>query len=315
MKVRNEYVNIKVGNKECKKHNFFLNKYLKLYSKSQLNKDNAMIMSFQKLFDRVYLKLDNQLQVDYDTDLKPQDFELELVNNLISNVLGTKNTITATYYVNNSDGFYLNGALEFDRSKLIGYKITGIAFGDSENVYTFLDTTDYNLEIIDESLIDISRKDLITTDAICSYDYPVHLAPRNINGEYAYLYSVGLGRRSGAMEEEYIIDDAIKINEDDDYTYSFLLTKAIDVGIYPCNECYPSITTYPTTFKIKTSIYPQLNLYCGDNIFPSSADYKYIIYKYKIYNSKGYVGEYTMSLYTEKEGILTIKDKIERNDK
>jgi hypothetical protein len=120
------------------------------------------------------------------------------------------------------------------------------------------------------------------------------------------------------MEEEYIIGKDVKIIEEDDFTFNFVLSKATDEGIYPNVNGYPSIKSYPLTFKIKTNKYPTEMTWCSNNLYPMISDFKYIIIKYVFYyiNRGGNIIDldkyYTMSFYTNKEGILIIKNKIER---
>lgn len=323
MKIENEYVNIKCGNKTFNKHNFFLNNYLKLFSKSQI--DYSYKLDVYKLLTTCYLKLDTPLDnVTYDSELNSQDFDYTMFG--LQHLLNTTNkTISLTYRYNNSD--------DVDRENLIGHKIMAIAFGGASEIYTYLDTSEYDLEITD-GLINIARKDNFSTDAICSYDYPYHLCPikedyeyesggiLNETKKYSILYSVGLGKSAGNMEEEYIIGENAIIYEEDDFTYNFVLKKATDSGVYPLsNNIFPSIDLQPKTFKIKTSKYPSNNIYAGSNLYPSVGDYKYIIMKYRFYyidietEQPTFINEYyTMSFYTDKAGVLTIKDKIERND-
>lgn len=323
MQVQNKYVRVQIGNKIREKHNYIKDSYLKLFSKGQISNDytNYSYNLSKDLSHNLILTLDT-LQADGTN-------EIVTINKGVSNMTGTPQSITTSYKFSNETYFYLNNEQQTDRTILDGKRIISISF----NNYTFLDTTEMDLQFNGNEVLTISREDIITTDAICSgYEYPYHLAPilkkySDISSGYpinyeicAYIYSVGLGQQIGKMEEEYIVGKDVEIKEEDDTTFSFILKKSIDVGIYPGNSEYPSLTKYPTTFKIKVSRYPSVVTYAEDNLFPSNADYKYIIMKYKMYyiNRGSRVvetgEEYTMSFYTNKEGILTIKDKIERND-
>lgn len=326
MKINNKYVNIKIGNQQVKKHNFFLNSYLSYFSKGQ--RDTSYInYNYNRLKDlsaNLYIKLDTPLTgITTSSTLNESDFDMRLYRGN-KNLIGNKNNITVIYTFSNSISFdlYESDWVEYtDRSILNDRKITAISF----NLETFLDVSDYNLYFHDSEIITISREDFIITDAICDgYDYPYHLSPILKDETYgticAYVYSVGLGYNIGRMEEEYVIGDDVELINEDDYTFSFVIKKASDNGIYPGGNIYPSSNLYSRTFKIKSSIYPRPTLYLSGNLYPRAGDYKYIIMKYKFYyiNRGGDVietgNEYTMSFYTPKEGILTIKDKIERND-
>lgn len=334
MKVQNKYVDIKIGNQNVRKHNFFLDSYLESFSKCQYvfnyndNKD---------LSNSLYLKLDTPLNdIEYDSVLSPSDFDMSITKGTLQSIKNSNN-LSAIYTYTNAISFMLYEEGQWveyqDRSILNGRRITAISFG----LQTFLDTSDYNLYFSNSEVINISREDLIITDAIYRGDdsFAYHLDvetqwENEIDGSGSHdypvrtrLYSVGLGYTIGKMEEEIIIGDDVEdveVNVEDDFTYSFVLTKAVDSGIYPGNNIYPSTDLHAKTFKIKTSIYPQTNLYAGNNLYPRAGDFKYVIMKYKNYyvNRGGEIKElddvYTMSFYTAKEGVLTIKDKIERSD-
>lgn len=333
MKIQNKYVDIKIGNKSFRKHNFFLDSYLEIFSKSQYQ----INFSQRGLMSGVYLKLDTPLNnVKYDTQLSDAYFDVYIYSNKLQTIKNSNN-LSAIYTYSNDVSYYLNENntwVEYqDRSLLNGRKITAISFC----LQTFLDTRNYNLMIENSEIINISREDLIVTDAIYrgNDEFPYHLDVENKytiyeSGGAPYsaeiktrLYSVGLGYNIGQMDEEYIIGDDVEnveVTVEDDFTYSFLITKAVDSGVYPSNNAYPSTSLQPKTFKIKTSLYANSNLYSGNNLYPRAGDYKYIIMKYKNYyiNRGSQIIDldetYTMSFYTSKEGLLTVKDRIERGE-
>lgn len=334
MKIQNKYVDIQLGKQNVRKHNFFLDKYLEQFSKCQYS---ATYPNMKNLNYRIYIKLDTPLDnVDYDTYLTIDDFDMYIEGGRLQTIRNTNN-LSAIYTYTNAISFYLkenNTWVEYqDRTILDGRRITAISF----YLETFLDTNSYNLYFKGDEVLNISREDLIVTDAIYKGEdgFPYHLDveydtayEEDGSGPHYYeirsrLYSVGLGYKVGQMEEEHIIGadvENVEVNVEDDFTYSFVITKAVDSGIYPSGNMYPSASLQPKTFKIKTSLYPNNNLYSGNNVYPRASDYKYIIMKYKKYyiNRGSGVVEldetYTMSFYTEKEGVLTIKDKIERSD-
>lgn len=328
MEIVNKYISIKLGDKSVTKHNFILDSYLKYFSKGQLEEYSYM-NNRKNLSNYLYIKLDEPLEnITTESTLSANQFEMYIYKGGNSSIKN-KSNITVLYTFSNEISYYLNNEEQTDRSLLDGRKITGLSY----NLETYLDVSDYDLYFIGDEILTILREDVISTDAyIDGYDYPYHLSPvldeisYESAGEtyyadvYSKIYSVGLGYNIGKMEEEYIIDEDIRIIEEDDTTFSFNLKKANDVGVYPNNNGYPSTSTFPLTFRIKTSKYPSTNLYTSNNLYPSVGDYKYIIIKYRLYyidrgsNIVNLNDFYTMSFYTNKEGILTIKDKIERND-
>lgn len=332
MKIQNKYVDIKLGKHTLRKHNFFLDSYLSQFSKCQYVFD---FNDLKNLGSAIYIKLDTPLNnVEYSTELSSSDFDMYISYGRLQTIRNSNN-LSAIYTYTNAVSFFLyeNGSwVEYqDRTILDGRKITAISF----RLQTFLDTRDYNLVFEGDKVLNISREDLIVTDAIYrgEGEFPYHLDVEDkwkedpFYSEASYpirtrLYSVGLGYNPGQMQEEHIIGadvENVEVNVEDDFTYNFVITKATDSGIYPGN-LYPSATLQPKTFKIKTSLYPNTKIYSGANIYPRAGDYKYIIMKYKNY----YVDRgsetheldetYTMSFYTGKEGLLTVRDKIERSD-
>lgn len=332
MKVKNKLIDIQIGKKSVRKHNFFLDSYLTEFSKCQYVFDYN---DKKDLSYGLYIKLDTPLEnVEYDSVLEDTDFDMYIRRGNLQTIKNSNN-LSAIYSFSNAVSFYLleeGSWVEYtDRSILDDRKITAISF----SLQTFLDTAEYELYFADSEILNIVREDLIVTDAIYQGedDFATHL---NINNMIEYesggavyetplrtrLYSVGLGYNIGQMQEEYIIGEDVEnveVNVEDDFTYSFLITKAVDSGIYPSTNMQPMTTLHPRTFKIKTSIYPNPRLYAGNNLYPRAGDYKYIIMKYKDYyiNRGSEIVDtktYTMSFYTNKEGLLTVKDKIERSD-
>lgn len=332
MKIQNKYVDIKLGKKSVRKHNFFLDSYLEKFSKCQYDYYHFYN---KNLNSKVYIKLDTPLNnVDYTTELAESDFEMYIPKGRLQTIRNSNN-LSAIYTFSNDVSYYLyeEGVwTEYqDRTLLDGRRITAISF----DLQTFLDTRDYNLVFNGDEVLNISREDLIVTDAIYrgNDEFPYHLDvetkmiddPIYQNSSYnvkTRLYSVGLGYNIGEMQEEYIIGadvTDVEVNVEDDFTYNFVITKAVDSGIYPGN-LYPSSSLQPKSFRIKTSLYPSTNLYSGSNLYPKAGDYKYIIMKYKNY----YINRgmetveldetYTVSFYTDKSGVLTVRDKIERSD-
>lgn len=337
MKVKNEYVTIKFGNKIVTKKNMILNKYLKGVIDKQL-KENVLNSPYLA-FTTAYIKLDTPLDnVTYDSELNFSDFELRLMvpKKTIKN---TKNTIEINYKFDNSFWFIYNNVVYMgkDKSVLNNHKIMGVAFGNYKGVYTYLDTKEYNITFQDKELLQIVRKDIYFTNAIIDgFDYPFHLLQDEeyiyLNNDkskrlYTYLYSIGFGTRIGKIQDEYIIGKNLDIIQDDNFSFRFVLKKAVDNNIYPAVNFYLGNSKYPIQYKSNRELHLTSNSYCSSKLYPLSSNYKYVIYKYKFYylrynedntEIEGIVEtdkEYTMNLYTDKKGILNIRTKIERSEK
>lgn len=329
MFIKNEYIRIKIGDKTTTKHNMFLNKYLKKFSKSQISTDYCSYDE-TKEFRAVYIKLDTPLEgITIESELDSSNFEL-IIQNPIVIQSGSQQQVSVNYSFMNDTSFILNGELLTDRSVLDGRQIMGISFG----LETYLDTREYGLIFNNSEVLDITRRDIFRSDAICrGYEYPYHLAPvkREISylsaNEPCYAYvcscikSVGFGYKVGEMIEEYRVGKEVEIIEEDDFTFSFMLIGETNDEVYPSeNSLYPSEKIPPLLKIIKSTLYPQETIWCDDNTYPCLMGYNYIIIKYKLYyetrgSSITDIGEeYTMSFWTDKKGLLNVKTKIERTD-
>lgn len=312
MRVRNDYVQIKLGNKMWTHQNIILDEYLKRLFNSQIDEvhDDCYIAY-------CFIKFDTGLNVDYDSTIYPSQFDLKLRNaqyegNFLKKVNLTNNSVKINYTFDQNSAYIIGnhwGGTEL-LNNFINRKIVGIGFGvdSSSPIFAYLDTSNMNIVVNAGEYITITRVDTITSDGICDgIEYPLHLvndlAFRNtstvvIGGQTylkytkAKLYSVGFGNTKGIMEEEYIVNNNI-IKDRTNNSITFNINRNKNIGIYPSN-----------------------NLNTG--FIPIKDNSKYIIFRYKLYeiaetgdtfNLNEY---YTMSALNEDFGDLDIKLKIER---
>lgn len=311
MKVRNEYVEIKVGNKTFRHENMILNEYLyKLFdSQLDINHDICYI-------NNCYLRLDTPIpNVDYDSIISKTEFEVQMGIALNSGMFSkisnrSQNTIKINYQFDNSsviiiDGEYVEGSV---LNKFANRKIMGIGFGSdySNNILAYLDTSNMNIVINYDEEISIIRVDSMQSDGVCDgIDYPLHLVNDFAHKDVelndidllnyytmAQLYSVGFGNIMGSMEEEYLIEDVQTERTDNSITFNVVRDK--NIGKYPSNNLFPGF-------------------------YPTKDNSKYLIFKYRLYkrnkenNNYYYLNDYyTMSMPNETFGDLNIKLKIER---
>jgi len=311
MKVRNEYIQIKIGDKTWTKKNMILNEYLYRLFDSQIktSHDDCYISC-------CYLKLDTPIEnVDYDSEILPSEFDITIKNLPSEKYFKAKTTRTNNSirinYVFDSNSLFIIDDLWYEASIMNDYanrRIMGIGFGinDSSNIFAYLDTSNMNIVINYNESISISRVDLLQSDGVCDgIEYPLHLVNdlafkdkvwNSTTGvdEYtkAQLYSVGFGNVKGNMEEEYLIGDVQENIDESSITFNVQRDKF--VGIYPSNN---------------------LNL----GFTPLKDNSKYLIFKYRLYRIDArkenirYLDEYyTMSMQNESFGDLDIKIKIER---
>ena len=320
MKIKNEYVQIKIGNKTWTKHNMILNEYLYKLFNSQINEehDNCLITN-------CFIKLDTPIQnVDYDSQILPSSFDFGIWNDISSSQKFKKIAITSSnylkfqYYFGYENNIYTGSYQSATLSQFVNRKIMGIGFGyGNENpIFAYLDTSNMNMVINANEKIMISRVDSLQTKGICKgIEYPLHLVNDLANYEIEYkeidiggrtinvkettmakLYSVGFGNTQGLMEEEYLINDVQTDIDDNSITLNVQRDK--QVGIYPSN----SLNT---------------------GFVPIKDNSKYLMFKYKLY--RRYYNDayeeygiteldryYTMNLENKDFGDLNIKLKIER---
>jgi hypothetical protein len=304
MRINNEYVEIKKGNKVYKKQNMILNTYLKALFKAQLDTTHN-----SSEITTCYLKLDTPIEnVDYDSELSYSDFDIRLISsgNLSKSIIATENSIKVSYnfkdtafFFKRNDGTWAGTSMgSFDL--FTGRQITAIAFGDGTNCFTFLDTTNMNIIINSGERFVFTRVDNITSDGICKgFDYPLHLINDTAHVDYdantgmstkAQLYSIGFGNKIGYMEEEYLINN-VEVDRDD-YSITFDVSRTEKIGHYPSEDL-------------------QLGFY------PTMDNSKYVMFKYRLYYGDTslyqYFDEYyIMSKPNKNFGNLEVKLKIER---
>ena len=341
MKIKNEYIKIKQGKKEITLNNYIYDEYLSLFSTTQYDNGQDIYALYdkqrEKQFYNCFVKFDEPLE-DI-TDAVVTDFDVFMIG-LSKKVDKLKNGINTTY------NFYLGGGYDIYNSNLInveenyGKKITAIGFGRNAKIYACLDVSNYEIYVIENENLMITRKDVITTEAEVYNGYPIHLSPLGDYGneiynpvsmeyetKYAKLYSVGFAKTMGSIDEEFIIGDDIDVKVIDDTSFGFNLKKGEKVSLYPQNTLYTGNDIYPLPLYVAREIYPRIDLYTNNNLYPSDSNYKYIVYKFRLYIIH-WLGRnlddgleiqeldeyYTMFLENTTKGLFEIITKIERND-
>lgn len=177
MKIKNESVTIKIGNKEKSFHNLILNSYIDLFADSFLKFKNKLLTYCYVKFDTTQTINENSTTMEYDTILE-------------TNFYKTKESFSENNIIN--DYIYDIPVMEQEEiSTFVGKKITGIGFGDYDNdsgqylLYAFLDVSKYQIIVQEGQEVVISRKDKITRDLqfyspFSSVKYPTHLTSRGI---------------------------------------------------------------------------------------------------------------------------------------
>lgn len=338
MKISNEFVKIKTKGREFTLKNLILDNYLSIFAKCEFDKLTCQYYGTgNRHMNRCYLKLDTPLEKEIKSDMTifEQDFDMYLEEPTISQT-GNSNNVSILYGFDNEFGYYsiTKEKWEYDFREIGEHKITAIAFGNGGDIYTILDTSNYELIIPNDSFLSISRKDNFSTDAILmGIDFPLHLAPignrnKGLFGskalyyyEYGILKSVGLSGTAGIMQEEYIVGEDVNVIQNTDSSFKFALIKSTERTKYPQITTQPSSTKYPVRFNTFAEKHPLTTVYPNSGKHPMQSDYKYVVMKFQTYYIHPTLGEfvwtgkeYTMSIYTEVKGLFEVVTKIERGD-
>lgn len=330
MKIKNEYIKIKT-NQEVVLHNYIYDEYLKIFSKSQIedDEDKLYVLNHKKTMSSCYIKFENNFE-DI-TNKTINDFDIR-ISSVQMEVNGSNQNVNAIYTYSTKNGIYdITAKKNVDNlNNYAGKKITALGFGNEE-ILVCVDTSNYSIYVINDEELSISRKDIISSDAICDgAEYPIHLAPifeyttyTSASGKYkspiyAKLYSIGLGQSIGNISEEYIIGKDIDIKEESDTTFGFNLRKGNEQSVFPRNNLHCGSGKYPLPLYVRKELYSRINLYSLNSLYPLASNYKYIIYNYEMYyfdrgNAKHSLGYYTMNLYDTTKGIFKILTKMERS--
>lgn len=337
MKIKNELVSIKIGNKQYDFNNLILDTYLNRFAASQLTLERKN-SDYSKEKDLWFclLKFDEPLgNIQSSSDLHNQDFDI-FWGVAKNTQLITEKQVTIQYSYRNTENMfdYKKGTAVFDIKEYYGRKITAIGFNtiywsDEEQekkypVCAVLDTSNYNIYLQENQELSITRKDVITTDALfyssnSKFTGPLHLAPdyltryvgpvlaeneppmaRYIKTIRPKLYSIGLSSYPDYIDKEFVIGQDIQVEQNGtelniNGIENYLAT---DSPLFPSNDIYPSYDLYPV-----------------------KSNYKYIIFKYQIWEELGGPYDnpfiltddyYYQAIPIEKFGKSNLKIKYER---
>lgn len=335
MKISNEYVRVQNGEQTITLKNLILDKYLELFIRTQQTEDYDERYSddYNKIFTHCYIKFDEKIErINPSLEISKEQFDIS-ISRINYDKTYNQNGIDIVYNfgTRNKSGIYVINQQKYieNLDEYNGRKITAIGFGN-RNIYAILDTSNYSLIIQSGNTLNIFRKDKFVSDSICD-SVPYHLSPdgqgwiayddgQYQTNYYAKLYSIGLGTQIGRMNNEKIIGKDIDMIKIDSKSFGFNLRKGSNKVEYPNSNMFCSSNKYPLPLYVFKELFPTSSLYLGSGKYPLLGDYKYVIYKYRMYyiNRGGQMVEldqyYTMSCPINAEGYFQIITKIERND-
>ena len=336
MIVKNEYVKVRIGEKEHTFKNWIYDDYLALFSKYQKQTyyETGITETIETELAVCAIKVETPLS-NY-KNASTSEFDIFIPYSNVDITGNERGTSTIYDYSSN----LINYAEGIDLTPYDNKKITAIGFcvitewDDTEPVYTVMaciDTSYFSIYVNASQGLNISRKDTVMSNAYCDgYAYPLHLAPvlkrRSLpDDQYhgavgrirAVLYSVGFGTSRGNMNQEFVIGQDASINTLSQFKYSISMNNPVEVPKYPNTNIYPSSERHPVAPKFIATLYPRTNLQPSTSKYPMKSGDVYIIYKYRLYynilNDINWLDEYyTMSYPHTPEGIFTVTNTIER---
>lgn len=308
MKIRNEEVSIKIGNKEHKFTNLILNGYLDLFADSFLDFKNKDLTYCLVNFTHSNVGInENSTSMNYDLVLETYlEDEIEIL---------TDRSITNKYYYDKE----VSGGKNWSEFASRQIQDIGFAMYNSTTkkyiIYAYLNVANYNIIVQGNQPIIISRTDKIESDmslwvSDATIKGPIHLTKRGIvkymDNDYftskSVLYSIGFGVLPYAINKEYLAED--------------LTIQKSGTGVL---EVQNTLETY-----YKKSNKFSNDLYMSDNLILQEPSYPFLIYKFKIYEEtypnpeQPAVWVDTGMYYTQykkltKHGKLSLKIKYERS--
>lgn len=326
MKIKNELVSLKIGNKNYEFKNLILDEYLKRFVSTQLDVTSRFKVSSSIGLDYVFLKFDTPFEnLSSDSVLLPENFDIVFADgpkSVITDI--SENTITTKYVYATNGNIYdykkmHGGDLPF--SDYYGKKIVAIGFapwwGRKNKIGAVLDTSNYNIYMQEGQKIEIARKDTIFSDTLFwSNDKrvkgPVHLCPQGgvpllYQDPYAglkeeekklygaleaqhtkgALYSVGLSSYSDYIDKEYIIGKDVQVIQNG----AELIIKSIN-----------------NSYNFEKELYPNSSIFPSSSLYPAKSNYKYVIFKYKVYQDLVKIVSHTADESTSGEYVYTQTD-------
>ena len=301
MKISNKLVSIKIGNKQYDLKNLITNECLTRFARAQLVPEDYNKIINDKAMTYCLLKFDNPFQINENIELHNQDFNICLADSAYIEKNISENNIKIKYIYSSNFIWDYEKNTTANISDYYGKKITAIGFNSWFSsdvnssikipVMSVVDTSNYNIYLQDKQDLKIVRQDSISTDAYFwssnkKIKGPIHLIPgggdkvviqtpfmvnsdTQLNYEnfksYAFLYSVGLSSYRNYIDKEFIIGKDIEVIQSDN--------KLIFDGI---ENAFSDLTLLPLK-----------NLYPASNIYPVKSNYRYVIFKYKVYQVFG----------------------------
>ena len=314
MKIKNELVSLKIGNKQYDFKNLILDEYLKRFILRQLDTTTLRYIPYQIMLNTILLKFDTPFEnLSPQSEIFPENFDIAFIGGCKSVITIASPSIITTKYTYDMENFIYDynkkkgGNLPFEdyygkKIVAIGFSSYFASFTNKNKVCAILDTSNYNIYMQANQKLECTRKDTISTDALfwSSDDRikaPVHLSPyggepllyqdpypgfreedkkifnaRSAIPTKGVLYSIGLSSYTDYIDKEFVIGKDVIVVQ---------------------NGTELSIQSINNDFNFEKELLPNNLIYPSANLYPIKSNYKYVIFKYKVYQEieKGVYGE------------------------
>lgn len=316
MKIKNDLISIRIGNKHYDSHNLILDEYLKTFARAQLNENDISKIINDKNLNYLLIKFDTPLQnINENSIIKNEDFDISLnfsctsIQDISDNLITTqyqyktRDIVIYKYHEDNS----VNTSLidEFN-----GKKITALGFNSYWTPSTFienpvkavLDTSNYNIYLQKNQEFSVTRKDIITTDTLFysnnkeKVPAPLHLMPVPNKAVIppAFVQDTNGNAKILGEDKSYGIIYSVGLSSyTDSIDKEFIIGKDIEITQ---NETELQIQDINNLLS-KYMNHPNHDLYPSSDLYPTQSNYKYLIIKYKVWQNI-LSGTYDEPIYT-----------------
>lgn len=299
MKIKNQLVRFKIGDREYNFANLILDNYINLFANSFVKFKNKNLNFCLVNFTKNNNITQSSTSMQYDVIL--------LENTSLSTEYLSQSSIVNKYYYDDEYILSPKKMLDFEGQPI---KEVGFAKYDEMSgqyiLYAYLNVENYNLVPQSSQPIIITRIDKIESDMNLivnnsTLKTPYHLSRDGILvGTEAVLvselYSVGFGPTPNIITKEYLTND---------------LNISIEGGQINFNNDFQAYYNSGTLFARE-------DLWASNDLYAKKATETYLIYKFKIYREEGPLYEDTGMFYIQykrlrKQGILNLNILYERS--
>lgn len=310
MKIKNDFISIKVGKKHYEFRNLILDAYLKVFATSQISERVDNYIPNIRSLRYLWIKFDEPIENIQEDSIVPFNlFDVTTIENANYSQEVSDNKIVTTYqYFLDADTELFTGENTEELPKVGDYwgrKIATIGFVQHwlptmvDTAMAILDVSNYNIYLEKDEEFSVTRQDTITSDALfyssdtTKIKNPIHLQPlynKSLLPMYEYepyidisfsrLYSIGFSNSIDEILIEFVKDkDFIVIQNENKLEIKEIKNNYLGYLLYPSTNLYPSASLYPLQGKLK-----------------------YLIIKYKLWQ------EVVTGVDEEGENITEIKD-------